>query len=678
VSRARALLQGLWSWWGARSRGTQGLLLLWALFALLVGSGVHGSSIGANLPEWAPEAEDIHTLMPVAELLKSDTVDLSDALQLNDRGIRSDEWLVSTPWALAQLSHKPRFPVINTNIGMGQNMLLVIDAPVLHIATLARPSTWGYFFLGPTRGLAWHWWSQPFACFTALYLLLELVLSGKRALAAFGAFWYCASAYVILWSNVPGKVVFFPVLGCLATYRLLTAETRRAALVWGVLLGLAVPGFVMAIYPPWQVSVALFSLVVFVGLFLRDKLFRYLRRPSRNLLLGFGTALGLAGLVTGSFVISALPAIRIVNQTVYPGRRISTGGDFVYSDLFRGAYNLLSNVSVDHPDLINQSEAASFYHLFPLVLLGLLLLPRLRKRFDVLGWLLVAQVVCVVLYMLVGVPEWFAKATLLKYVYATRADIALGLGSTFLCAYALSRMDGERTETVSSWETGRWLLGSLAIFLLFYHHGLLLAARTEGVIPRSIVLLISLLLALLAYLFYSGRALAFAGAFSALLVVTSFWFNPLAGSLNAAYDTPLAQEIRRLSAHGKNERPPLWLSFGSIQLGVLIYVLGGRSLTGVHFTPELALWRSLDPSGRYEHVYNRYARLSLSLSHDPERVKFSTSGEGRVRVQLSPHHPELKAAGARYVIAKVKAFKRDPGMKQVYRAPGGYAIFEIL
>src|SRR5437870_2242417 len=78
--------------------------------------------------------------------------------------------------------------------------------PVLHIATLARPATWGYFFLGGQRGLAWYWWFQVFACFTALYLLLVIVLKGHKGLAAFGSFWFCGSAYVVCWSLWPAHI----------------------------------------------------------------------------------------------------------------------------------------------------------------------------------------------------------------------------------------------------------------------------------------------------------------------------------------------------------------------------------------------------------------------------------------------------------------------------------------
>ena len=87
---------------------------------------------------------------------------------------------------LSQLSQQPRFPVINPSFGNGQNMLIERHTPVWHVATLARPATWGYFLLGAQRGLAWYWWFQPLACFTVLFLLLEIVFNNDWKLAALG------------------------------------------------------------------------------------------------------------------------------------------------------------------------------------------------------------------------------------------------------------------------------------------------------------------------------------------------------------------------------------------------------------------------------------------------------------------------------------------------------------
>ena len=193
-------------------RRTQFLCGLWVIFFILVALGIHGSSTGVTAEWWAAERPYGGYLFDIPAALKEeasrmDPGTVQSLLMRNARIIRWDELVVATPWALSQLSHKPRFPVVNTNIGNGQNMLVTPHAPVLHIVTLARPATWGYFIFGAQRGLAWYWWFQPFACFTVLWLLFEIALGGHSKLAAFGAFWFCNSAYVVCWSLWPDHVI---------------------------------------------------------------------------------------------------------------------------------------------------------------------------------------------------------------------------------------------------------------------------------------------------------------------------------------------------------------------------------------------------------------------------------------------------------------------------------------
>src|SRR5439155_9975769 len=187
---------------------TRGLAGVWGLFLALVLSGVHGSSLAALaelLEPGQPRRE-----FALAGLQRSlalatggDGESLRTLCQTKARAIRSDEYLLWTPYALSQLSHRPRFPVVNDLLPGGQNMLLIWSAPVAHVTLPARPATWGYFLFGGARGLAWQWWFPPFACFTVLWLLFDIVLRGNARLAAFGALWYGTSAHSVAWSQMP-------------------------------------------------------------------------------------------------------------------------------------------------------------------------------------------------------------------------------------------------------------------------------------------------------------------------------------------------------------------------------------------------------------------------------------------------------------------------------------------
>ena len=148
------------------------------LFALLVAFRIHGSSIALVAETWDPIGAESHYL--ASPILDATAPEVAarwrSQLMAVARNIRVDEWSHSTPWVLAQFNHEPRFPVVNTHIGDGANMLVSPWVPVLHPALLARPVTWGYLLFGAQAGLAWAWWFQPFACFLALLFLFQILI----------------------------------------------------------------------------------------------------------------------------------------------------------------------------------------------------------------------------------------------------------------------------------------------------------------------------------------------------------------------------------------------------------------------------------------------------------------------------------------------------------------------
>jgi hypothetical protein len=658
---------------------TKYLLGLWVFFLVLVAFGIHGSSTGVTAGWWAPEKPYSGYLFnPPQNLSSADHGGLQELLMAKAQGIRWDELLITTPLALSQLSHHPRFPVVNTNIGNGQNMLISPHVPVWHVATLARPATWGYFFLGAQRGLAWYWWFRVFSCFTVLFLLLEVVLKGNLKLAAFGGFWYCASAYVVCWSLWPAQLVFFGALACLAAYHLLASTRVATQIISGVLLGLSIPGFVMFLYPPWQVPVAYLFLFVFAGLLIRDKLYLSFKSISKYRLLSLAVALLLACGLTLSFLLTCLPDLKVMSNTVYPGKRLSSGGDYSFAMLFKGMYNLMTIYTVQ-PKIGNESEASSFYYFFPAVFLGILLSKRLLTNLGILGWLLVSYLLGMLVFSLSGIPERIARLSLMSYVPPYRSDIAIGLASIILCVYTLALIEDLNKAADGRWHAiVPWVVGGASV-LFFVYHGTVLMKTADGFPPANAVLFASLLAGFLSYCLLGGKSAIFCGALSAILVATTALFNPLATNLDHIYDSELAQQIVRLNNQSTDR--PLWICYGGVFPGMLITTLGGRSLTGIHWPPQLALWRSLDPTGGgYEKVYNRYAEVSLEYRDDDKWVSFINPTQGTLLVKVSPTHPVLRAMGGGYVLAMGDAQTAvEPArLPLLYKSSNGsFSIFEI-
>ncbi|HKP13730.1 MAG TPA: hypothetical protein VJZ91_16535, partial [Blastocatellia bacterium] len=418
VSRVRLASRSGYDFIRRMSPRARLLSAVWLLFALLVVCGIHGSSTGITAGWWMPEKPYAGYLINPPESPVGEPSPVNEGLHTlfmaNARYARWDEFTIATPWALSQFAHRPRFPVINTSFGYGQNMLVSPHNPVWHIVTLARPATWGYFLLGRQRGLAWYWWFQPFACFTALFLVLEILLRGEHRLAAFGAFWFCASAFVVCWSQWPAQVTFFIALGCLCAYHVFASDSRRVRLLCAMLLGLSVPGLLMFLYPAFQVSLCYLFLFVFAGLFARDKLYRSFRSDWQHRGLCLVIAAVIAGGLAASFLIACRPDLKVMSHTVYPGRRISVGGDYSLSMLFKGMYNMMT-IYFTPSVLRNPSEAASFYYFFPAAFLAVACSRRLQKQMGWPGILLMLFLVLMLLYLFVGIPERLARLTLMSY-----------------------------------------------------------------------------------------------------------------------------------------------------------------------------------------------------------------------------------------------------------------------
>src|SRR5690606_27464754 len=123
-----------------------------------------------------------------------------------------------------------------------------------HVSALAKPATWGFFVFDLKRALAWQWWAPIFGCLFALWGVMRLLLPGRWVVSLAVSVVFLSSAYVAAWSNWPAHAVLFPAAGLCAAHAMLFARSWWICTALAVLLGLALAGFVLILYPPWQVS----------------------------------------------------------------------------------------------------------------------------------------------------------------------------------------------------------------------------------------------------------------------------------------------------------------------------------------------------------------------------------------------------------------------------------------
>jgi hypothetical protein len=629
------------------------LAALAALFAIGVAARLHGFSLAA----WHAHIDD----SPAEEVL------LGEA-----RAIRSDDWGVQIPLGLAQLSHDPPYPVVNTNIGWGQNMLAPLQSPVAHATALFRPALWGYF-AGADAGLAWMWWFELLGLIGVWSWVFAWVGRGSTGLACSAAVYLAFSPFFQYWSLNAAPGVIFLGLAVLGSQLALTSRSRRGIAAGGALLAWAASCFGLVLYPPYMA--VLFQVGLIVGLAGAWSSRGVWGRGGEARLTAWRIAafLGAAAVVAAAgwlFFDAARDAIELVRRTVYPGNRIATGGNVPTWRLLSSNLGL-AWFAVDYGPLLNICEAASFPLFFPVA--GAALLVRWwrdGRRPDPLALALTLYCCGIWVYQQWGLPAWLARATLLSHATAPRTVLGTGLADALLLVRFLSDPARGEPGRAGGWKTAAAIAAGWGAILAAAAWRLTSELPKVPFAPLCVAAAVN---ALAAYAVLTVRrpALLMAGL-AAAAVLTTAWFNPLSrGGSDYLRENELSSAILEIDASLGGES--VWVTYGSPKLPNLVWAIGVRSLNGTHAVPQLELWRALDPTGRYDSITNRYAHVEFAAA-PIDRARIQLRRLDTVRVTLSPLAPVLRdELGVTHVLLRARPaeraeFERWTGLEPVFSA----------
>ena len=596
------------------------LAALAVLFAVLVGLHLHGFSISV-WRQWIDGS-------PPDEVLLG-----------RPQEIRIDDYAVILPLAFAQERHDPPFPVVNTLIGQGQNMLVPFSLPVWHPVILFRPDTWG-FFLGADTGMAWRWWSRTLGLFAVAWLLLLVVTGGDRALSAFGALFLVESPFFQFWALRPAPVTIHAGLLVLAALGVAFARRPRWIVLGGMLLGYATVGFVFAVYPPFQVPLAYLALLLFgaLGFAHREALDLRAHAGWRAAALVLAAVIAVSGVAL--FFGAAGDAIESMRNTVYPGHRLSLGGGRSLADLLAASIGAPLLVS-DYGPLLNACEAAGFWLLSPVLLAAALWRWAARgQRPDAVMLALAGAWTALVLHATTSMPAWLARASLWSLVPGHRSVIALGLVEVLLVARLLSRSP----PTHGRLRVGLSLTWGAAVAVF----GVALSKELPD-IHLSGVLVFALANAILAWIALAPRRPWFGmAAFAVASCAVSAWFNPLVrNGSEVLRDNELARAV--IEVDQEHEGASVWVAFANVGLANLFRAVGVHSVNGVHPVPQLELWKAIDPGGVEVDAYNRYAHVLFGAAQSLE-PSFVRGSFDAFLVLMNPASPALRELGVTHVV----------------------------
>jgi len=631
-------------------------------FALLVAAGWTGSSLGLVLDERGIARHDERPW--VGEL----------------RPVRSDEWGVITPLALSQTAHEPKFPLVNRNLGPdGQNMLVIgmTGVPVAHVSSLAKPATWGFFLFDLRRALAWYWWFPFFACFTSVWLLLRRFFALGPRLAAGFALTMAAAPYSVVFSGWPAYALFFPVAGLLAADIAMRTRLWPRTLLAGALLGLAVAGFGLVLYPAWQISLAYLFVPFGVAWFAsRRKELVF----DRQQIAAFVLALAVASLLLMSWWLDAREAVAGIRGTVYPGQRsVEVGGDADRWFLVKG---LMSPITMYRESSLmwGASDAGSVALFLLPALIALVLRWISLRRVDPIAAVMFAYVAVALYFMFAGFGAGLAKVTLWGSTTSYRFDLALGMAQLLMFAWLASPKQSGDPVGPPVGQGLALVIAALVAGHAAYLYRLVPPAILET-IPPPFVFVSILALAAGGYLLLRGRHVAFFCVYGALTLAAALPFNPL----GVAPDTiapaqSLAQAVLPPEGKEAQGRGRSIVVIGERNWAMVLPAAGLPVLNSVFYYPQESLWRSLDPGGKLRVIYNRYQRVLFVLGPVKGDYRIDSPRLDEVVVTLDPARFDFRLTGGQSVLANTadaKALSANSTLK-LSHTTASWSLFTLV
>lgn len=596
-------------------------LIAISIFILLVSFKINGSSIGA----W--------------DMYASELIDQTEnSLIMGDnRAIRSDEWMVQTTYYMAQAMSEDFYPLYNTNImDDGLNMILAYNSPVANLSIIGKPFNWGFLLLGKEYGLSWYWAFKTIALWLLAFELSMILTKKMKGISILASFWITFSPAIQWWfMQHVGDTIFFTLAMIVAFYKYVEniKDKKWKKLSFSLMFAFSAIGFALVIYPAFQVPLAylilVFMAVIYFGMFKRPKL-------KKDDYIFVSMIILIIGIVLGQFLLTSMDAIKATLETVYPGKRVSTGGGvelFRYSEFMINTYTPFRDINY-----LNNCEVSSFINFF----IGsvIVLFVAISKKVKNIGIGIALFIVALLQFIWTVVPfnETIAKITFLSYVPTDRMMLMFNFTAMLLSIWAIGVIF--REKIISPLVGGIIAVVNFSVYVLL----ILKSPYRDYTNLRYLIILFAIYLIINVSIFVRWKMVFFI-AMSVLIFMSGMTVNPVVKGVGGIYNKTLSKAIIEIE---ENDPDSVWLAEGEETKGEFIYANGAKAINGTHFYPALSTWKKISEDYDDEIIYNRYAHVKISLTTD--ETKFSLGNADAFEIDLNIE--ELKTLNIKYIVTK--------------------------
>jgi hypothetical protein len=510
--------------------------------------------------------------------------------------VRSDEWMVHTPWLLSQAKQNNPFSSRNPSVG-GKHAPLVCNLPVAHWSLCFRPELWPFVAgLKPESAFAFFWNFKWWSLLCGSYVLLLIVTRGESLLSAAGALMLLWSSTIQWWFSSPTLMPDMIGLWCFALAAGLGAiilQKRWLRALLAAAYAFCALGFLFCCYPPFQIPlITLFAPLLVTVVF--D------RKAERHWIL-FAAATGLVIIGIGVFAWQLRDTLSTISALAYPGQRFSTGGGAPWSSIVHG-FLTLGIAQLHHPtNFPNVVAASSFLNALPLLVCVHLACWRRSREWDFVQSVLLAFAVLTFLFAVCGIPQWLAKISLWSYATTERLSVPLALVSVLAICRFLAPSVTLGQMRLSPWYV---LIGAFVF-------GLVLVAANRDLhnfVPPAALAAIWLFYSVAGTLLVATYRFACGAMIILPLVVLNGAINPLGRGIPAYETTSVSPVLAKLRRAFPQTR---WIVVGPDPRGTTISTMlkatGATVLSGFTAVPNGEMLGSLDPKRENTSVYSRYA-----------------------------------------------------------------------
>jgi hypothetical protein len=579
------------------------------------------------------------------------------------RFIRMDEWMISSTGAIGQ--YNAGMPIKNGSVGE-LNAPVVWGLPVKDISTALRPSLWSYFIFDVERAFAFSWNFNIFFFLISTFLLFMLLTKNNFWLSITGTFFIFFSGGLQWWSYFIGNYMLYLNGMFISFTYLLYNKKHWPMIIAGCVLILSVYGFIFNLYPPFQVPLLYLYLFLFAGFLLQRKNFQTIKENWRLKTIVFSVSLIVLVLFTYHYYNLVKDTYTMMLNTVYPGRRFSTGGALKDGKVFAEFFGIFMTDTHTPVQWQNICEASGFIMFFPIVFYAMGYYYFKTKKADPLLISLSIFLLIGLLYVLLGFPAFLSRITLFSMSPDFRTLPIVGVANCFLliCYIASSKMEIKK-ERISWIELGILVAATLIFMLIVTTQ---INKATENYFTSTEVG-IAIALIVISYLLtrYKNFRLVKPALLILLIgmVIPNANVNPVTKGLAPILENPLVVDSKEIHEKDPSAR---WALFGNTRLTHLLKANGIDLFNSVKLVPPMKDMKVLDPKGKNDSVYNRYAWMTMNSKQVAQffdvnwndTVMFRQTFQDGYTIFIDPCSPKLKQLGVKYFV-----FDTVPGPKEV-------------